>query len=318
MYVGDTADGSGLHYLLFEVVESVVDLHLAREVSELHVTIAEDGWVTIRDDGPGFSIAIPPREEASELELFFTTLRVRPNPANPKRVRGFGFGLISALSTRTEVETTRSGTRWAIAFERGVVSSPLRRAGGTTVEGTLIRFRPDPQIFKSVAFDAEHVREHLQHAAWLNPLLRVFFQERRLTGRGGLRGWAAQLAGEEPELLFSTEQTLDDIHVEVALAWRGTGEPVVHSFVNMRSSSNHGTHVQGMYSAFDNVDDRGCLERGLIAIIHVSLDNARWRDATRAELTSPEAGVAVSRVLREHLVGTQRFRDVIERRLTGR
>jgi DNA gyrase subunit B len=332
MYVGDTDDLSGLHHLLWEAVGNVVDQHLGRLATELHVDITSDGWVSVRDDGPGISTEIIPKHDQSQLEIIFTTLRAS-GVAHPSHVphihltpslRGVGLCVVNALSSRTEVETTWNGMRWAMALERGEIASPLRSLGPTALEGTLIRFLPDPQIFSSTAFDVEHVRDRLQQVAWLSPLLRVFFQERRLLGRGGLRGWAEQLAGGTPDAVFSTDQKVDDVYVEIALAWRGQNAPTVHSFVNMQSSRGHGTHVQGLYKAFAacaqtlNVDEtlfRKRIEPGLIAIVHVGLYDPRWGNPTRDQLVSPIAGEVVAKVLRAQLVEPMRLHAFFKARL---
>jgi DNA gyrase subunit B len=332
MYVGDTTDGSGLHHLLWELVGNVVDLHLARLATELHVDITQDGWVSVRDDGPGISTDVHPYQNVSTLEVVFTTLmatgpttvRHLPHVHLTPSLMGVGLCVVNALSTRTEVETTRDGKRWSMAFEQGRVASPLRNLGATLVEGTLIRFRPDPQIFESIELDLEHVRRHLQQLAWLSPLLRVFFQERRVHGRGGIRGWAEQIAGRAPDALFSTEQKVEDVYVDIALAWSGDRPPIIHSFVNMQSSRDHGTHVKGLYRAFAACakdlgvtakEFRKRIEPGLIAIVHVGLYDPKWGNPRKDQLLSPVAGMVVAKVLRDQFVEAKRLRSFFQSRL---
>jgi len=330
MYVGDTHDGSGLHHLLWELVGNVVDQYLGRQVTELHVDITDDGWVSVRDDGPGISIAPHGNENKSVLEVVFTTLRANGDPGlrttphihlTPSWM-GIGACVVNALSTRTEVETTRDGTRWEMAFERGEVASALRSLGPSAIEGTQIRFRPDPEIFESIEFDLVQIHEHLQQVAWLAPHLRVFLKEQRIRARGGIRGWAQQLAGSSPEAVFSIERNVDDVYVDIALAWSGRRAPIIHSFVNMQPSREHGTHVDGMRRAFTAVAyDLGVpdlakrIEAGLIAIIHVGLFDPRWGQPTRSQLLTPVAGVVVEKVLTEKLVGAKQLRSFFEDRL---
>ena len=332
MYVGNTDDGTGLHHLLWELVGNVVDLHLARLATELHVDVTDDGWVSVRDDGPGISTDVHPCHEATTLEIVFTTL-MASGPTTPRHtphvhltpsLMGVGLCVVNALSTRTEVETTRDGKRWAMAFERGEVATPLQDLGATSVEGTLIRFRPDAQIFSSIELDLEHVRDRLQQVAWLTPLLRVFFQERRVNGRGGLRGWAEQHAAGAAVAMFSTEQMVDDVYVDIALAWRDDGAPVIHSFVNMQSSRDHGTHVEGLYRAFaacakdlgvTATELRKRIEPGLIAIIHVGLYDPRWGNPRKDQLMSPVAADVVAKVLRDQFVISKHLREFFESRL---
>lgn len=146
-------------------------------------------------------------------------------------------------------------------------------------------------------------------------------------GRGGLRGWAEQLAGGSPDAIFSTEQKVDDVYVDVALAWCGDRAPIIHSFVNMQSSREHGTHVQGLYRAFDasaktmgvtNEEFRERIEPGLIAIIHVGLYDARWGNPRRDQLISPVAGEVVAKVLRDQFGEAKRLRGFFESRVSRR
>lgn len=332
MYVGDTDDGSGLHHLLWEVIGNVVDLHLGRLATEVHVDITADGWVSVRDDGPGISVERTQGRDVSDLEAAFTIV-FPGGPPNRLQIphihltpslRGVGLSVVNALSKRCEVETTRAGVRWAMAFERGEVVSPLHSLGATALEGTSIRFCPDPQIFRTVEIDLDHVCEHLQHAAWLSPLLRVFFQGRRMSGRGGLRGWAEQLAGGSPDAVFSIEQNVDDVFVDIALAWRGVGAPNIHSFVNMQPSREHGTHVQGLRRAFaacarslgvDGKEFTRSIEPGMNALVHVGLYDPRWGKPTRDHLTSPAAGKAVAKVLRKQFVEEKQLREFFTARV---
>lgn len=331
MYVGDTS-GSGVHHLLWEVVGNTVDQHLARNATELHVDVSRDGWVSVRDDGPGLPVHFMPKHQKSAVEVIFTTL-MSSGPARHSQaphvhvtpnVRGVGLSVVNALSERTEVETTRDGQRWAIAFERGETVSPLRSLGPTSIEGTLIRFRPDAQIFSSIEIDLEHVRDHLQQLAWLSPLLRVFLQERRMKSRGGVRGWAEQLSGGKPDASFSIEAKVDDVYLDLALAWRGEAGPQIHSFVNMQGSRSHGTHVTGLDRAFAAVAKeldvepsafRQRIDRGLIAIVHVGLYHPRWGNPCKDQLKSPEAAKVVEAVLRDQLVAKQHLRAFFASRL---
>lgn len=328
MYVGET-DATGMHHLIWEVVGNVIDQHLARQATELHVDVSRDGWVTVRDDGPG--IRVDPFQGSTVLETMFMTLMASgalhgqtPHVHLTPSMCGVGVCVVNALSERTEVETTRDGHRWAIAFERGEVATPLHRLGPTSIEGTAIRFKPDTEIFPGAEIDLEHVREHLQQAAWLSPLLCVFFQERRLNGRGGLRGWADELANGRPEAAFSIESKVGDVYVDLALAWSGDQAPRIHSFVNMQSSRSHGTHVDGMDPAFAAIAAelgvgpkvfRRRIDPGLIAIIHVGLYDPRWGDPCKDQLLSPEAGKVVEAVLREQLVEKKRLREFFASRV---
>lgn len=321
MYVGDTIDGSGLHHLLWELVSSVIDQHVAGYATELRVEVSADHWVTVHDDGPGIPVdLVPPRLHAederaiSALELVFTTLQSGPTFGSHYPNLGVRFGVafaaVSALSSRVDVETTRDGVRWAQSYERGVAVTALRRLGRTSREGTTIRFRADPDVFSSVAFDHEQIHTRLQELAWLAPHLRIYFQERRLLARGGLGGWARELARTrgDVEAAFAITQINGDVRVDLAMAWNESGAPVTRAFVNT-CDTPRGTHVDALWNAFTSYARsinaaasrpstvREALERGFTGIIHVGLFAPAFAGATRERLVSPEAGRAVARAV---------------------
>jgi DNA gyrase/topoisomerase IV subunit B len=321
MYVGDTADGSGMHDLIWEVIGNVVDLHLARNATELRMDVAPDGWITVRDDGPGISVAPAQGTTRTVLEDVFTSLHTGPTYDGhtphvhvSTSLQGFGLAVANALSARLEVETTRDGVRWAQAYERGLPVTAVRRLGATSIEGTSIRFRPDPEIFGAVAVDVTHVRERLQQIAWLNPLLRVMFQDHRLPGRGGLRTWVEQVATARGpfDALYSTHAYSGGVFVDVAVGWASSAEPMIRSFVNVRETLS-GTHVIGLWRGFSEYAHRlgtsargteavrTALEPGLVAILHVGLYSPAFGGPTFGHLISPTAGKAVRQVLEADL-----------------
>jgi DNA gyrase subunit B len=245
---------------------------------------------------------------------------------------GVGLVVVTALSQRMEVETTRDGIRWAMAFERGERTSPLRRLGPTSIEGTTIRFQPDPEIFGARALDVERVRAKLQQLAWLNPMLGVWFQERRLPWRGGIRRWAECLAADRGEVRvrFSTCQTRDGVFVDLALAWTDSADLDVRCFVNANETRS-GTHVAGLWRGLAQVaralgaparpagTARQVLGRGLVAVVHVGLHGPQFASPTRDHLASPIARTAVASALAQDLPEAARrdpsLRDLLHDRL---
>jgi DNA gyrase subunit B len=320
MYVGDTADGSGLHHMFWEVVGNTVDQHLSRNATELWVEIDAKSWITVRDDGPGIPVDMLPTDR-TVLETVFTQLHTGatygghfPHVHVSVGMRGFGLAVVSALSAKLEVETTRDGVRWAQAYARGAPTTGVRRLGPTSIEGTLIRFQPDPEIFSRIDFDLATVTERLQQIAWLNPLLRVFFQERRLSARGGLRSWVEKVATSQGalEALYSTYQYADGVFVDVAIGWNASSETLIRSFVNVQETLS-GTHVNGLWrgladcarrlgaSVRGTTNVRKVLEPGLVAILHVGLYAPELGGPMRVHLESPIAGAAVRHILESDL-----------------
>jgi DNA gyrase subunit B len=316
MYVGDPRDRSSLHNLLWVAVDHVLDLHLDRCATELHVDIAPDAWVTVRDDGPGTLI------EDSCTRLHGGAYHPFPRvPFGDVRI-GLGFAVINALSTRLEVETTRDGTRWAQAFARGEIASDLRCLGPTAIVGTTMRFRPDPEIFGAIELDLATVESRLQELAWLNPLLRISFQDRRRFGAGGPAGWVCSRGGV---VGFGFVGAVDDIAVDLAIGWRPAGgAPEVHGFVNMRAVAD-GTHVDGIWhgladaaaglTAADNV--RELLAPGLLVMLHVGMEGAQLGSVTHPRLQNPKAEAVVRHVI-VHRGDRYAFQRHLKARLAAR
>ena len=325
MYVGNTTDGSGLHRMVWAVVDNVVDQHLLQCATEIRVEVTQDGWVVVRDDGPGISVDIARMSDRPVLEDEFTKLysggtRDGYIPHLRNRVRRVALPAVNALSTRLEVETTRDGIRWTMAFERGEAVSELRSLGPTQLEGTAIRFRPDPELFGTIELDLARIGDRLQQIAWLNPLLRVFWQERRLSGRGGLRGWVESLGAVEA--LFSSYQVANGILVDLALGWRKMPGTTLRSFVNMYETID-GSHVDGIWRALHDgtggsvsrTELQAALVPGLVGIVHVGLDAPCFRGPTRDHLESPESEQAVRKLVEAELSRGVRMRDFLKRRI---
>jgi DNA gyrase subunit B len=311
MYVGNTSNGEGLHNLVWTVVRCVLDEHAARVATELHVDVDADGWISVADDGPGISVAPDPHNGTTVLEELFTQLYAGGGLA----VHSYYFvAVVSALSARLEVETTRDGMRWRLEIARGIATSNARCLGPSTLEGTYVRFRPDPEIFGEIALDRARVEARLQALAWLNPLLRVHYHGKRLHALGGPRGWVEQIVSSEGRLVASgsTLTVSPQIVVDVAVAWRDApSAPHVRSFVNCDQTTG-GSHVDGLWRGFGAYAERvgativgleavrEALGSGLVAIVHVRLAHPEL-DRSREQLSSAAAGDAVVSALLESL-----------------
>jgi DNA gyrase/topoisomerase IV subunit B len=321
MYLGGV-DPRALHHLVLETIDNVVDQHLVRDATELEVEVADDGWITVRDDGPGLGLEREPRGK-SALELVLSTLTRTPRAMADVRTvgrdgrPGLGLGVVNALSARLELEATRGGDRWAQAYERGRPIGDLQRLGTATRDGTELRFRPDPEIFGDARPDAARLASHLQHLAWLAPLLRLSFQGRRLDGRGGLAGLVQSLAGgrrDQPRPGYATQQHVGHVMVDLALAWSEDPAPTVRTFANFHESPG-ATHVDGLWQGLVSwasalgVPEADAAERahaafgpGLVAVIHLATSAPRapayaspWHD----HVTAPRAAAAVRQALHD-------------------
>lgn len=171
MYIGDTADGSGLHNMIYEAVNNAFDEALAGYATQVSLTLNADGSATIRDDGRGLPIDIDPREGISAAELLMTGLRYGGMAQNPYKVYGIGLCVVNALSTRLELKIWRDGIEHLVRFRKGVAEVLLQAVGSAHGRhGTELTFWPCPEIFGPVtAFDYAVLERRLRELAFLTP-----------------------------------------------------------------------------------------------------------------------------------------------------
>lgn len=332
MYIGDTSTSEGLETMIFCLVDDVVAQFRAYEATELGVEIGPDRWVSVRDDGLG----MPPEN----IEAFFTTPFMRPpwqeGTLWPRGgVHGMDMAIVTAFSERLEVELSYRGVRWAQAFERGEPTSRVRRLGQTSLHGMQVRFRPDPMIFSSVEVAPRAIEWRLRELAWCLPHLRVFLQERRLDGRGGLAGLARDLSqgtSGTVQAMHVIERCENAMRIEVALAWSDEerGQPRICSFANGYGTPRHGTHVEGIWHALVSYARqagaaarthsavREVLGHGFAAAIHVEDPAAQYDSVARDRLCTKNIARAVRAAIFDSLLALpscSRLRKCVDARL---
>ena len=240
--------------------------------------------------------------------------------------------VVNALSGRFEVETTREGVRWGQAYERGEPTGGLRRIGSSSLEGTSIRFRPDPQIFSTVDFDFERCDADCSNSRGSTRSCGSSFRasgcwHAAACGRGS---GISRRQEAKVDALYSTSQNFDGVFVDLALAWSASSDTTLRSFVNMHETRT-GAHIDGLwlglseYAATVAATVRGiepvrlALAPGLVGIVHVGLYAPRFGGPTREHLTSPVAGKVVRQVLERDLSDSvqqdDRLRRFLEHRL---
>lgn len=308
MYIG-SSDGHGLAHMFFEIVANSLDEYLAGFARQLRVQFDDRGWVSVEDDGRGIPIEQGGMDGTSALEAIFTQLHYgatldghHPHVHIRQGLKGVGIAAVNALCSRLEVESRRSGVAYRAAFACGRVVEPLRSAGPTTARGTLIRYLADDEIFEGDArLDAKEVELRLRELARLCPQLELFLQAQSLKSPAGLPGWVLELAPDVvKETALSAVGRVDDVDVEVALAWSPSGAaPQVRSYVNYYRTQQAGSHEQGLISAVRHAVPRasqGIQDKvlaGLVAVVHVGLLDPRFKGPTRAALEVDAARVAV-------------------------
>ncbi len=339
MYIGDTSV-RGLHHLLEEVIDNSVDEALAGYCRRIEVTLHADGSASVADDGRGIPVDIHPEEGKPAVEVVMTMLHAGGKfQTGAYRVsgglHGVGVSVVNALSEWLEVWVKRDGRIWHQRYERGEPVKPLKAIGKAARTGTIVRFKPDPEIFETTEWDANRIKQRLQELAFLNPQVRFLFHDER-TGeevefheKGGLAAYVQHLNRNRevlhrPIYLSGTRQVtqdgkvLDEISVEVALQYHDGYQEQILSFANDVRTVDGGTHESGFKTALTRVLNNyarkaGLLKEkdsnltgddvreGLTAVISVKLMNPQFEGQTKHKLGNSEVEGIVFSIVHEEL-----------------
>src|SRR5580698_5500208 len=343
MYIGGT-DERALHHCVTEVLDNSVDEHLAGHCDHIDVAIHVDGSISIRDNGRGIPVDIHPQYGIPGVEMVLTTLHSGGKYGQggykfSGGTHGVGAKCVNAVSEWFEVEVSRAGEIHAMQFERGKTVEKLHVIGKTKNTGTLITFKPDPEIFReTVEFKADIISQRLRELAFLNSGLEiVFVDERKTTAepetfyyKNGVEEFVKQLnKSKEPlhpkPISFRKETTekLDDksieVHVEVVMQYNDSYNDQVLCYTNTIHNPDGGTHLSGFRSALTRAinqyeksnellkekdpqitgDD---VREGLTAVISVKHSDPKFESQTKVKLLSPEVEKIVGSVSYEGLM----------------
>jgi DNA gyrase subunit B len=335
MYIGSTGP-SGLHHLVYEVVDNAVDEALAGHASRIDVTLLADGGCRVIDDGRGIPVDPHPEyTDKSAAEIVLTMLHAGGKFGGEGYkisggLHGVGVSVVNALSRRLELEIWRDGGHFRQVFlDGGTPEAPLERLGDSDDTGTSVTFWPDPTIMEEVDFRAQTLLERLREMAFLNKGLEIVFRDQRpeeptetvFRYDGGIVDFVAHLnASKEP--LFTTvidiEDTYDEGEVEIALQWNTGYYEGLHSFANNIATTEGGMHEEGFKKSLTNVVNRYArtkghlkekdenllgedIREGLTAIVSVKLRNPQFEGQTKTKLGNTEIRSFVERVTNEKL-----------------
>lgn len=299
MYIGST-DERGLRHLVFEIVGCGLDEHLRGHGESIEVDIA-GGVICIRDNGRGIAVEPVSPSRQSPVEELLTNMQ--PD-SMPGALVGAGLAVVNALSERLEVEIHRDGGRWAIAFSRGKIVEPLTRTGASAEHGTIVRCRPDPQIFGAAQLDLSAVAARIDELAWLTPKLHWSFQGRAVQHADGLLGLAVSVAPSPmiPGSIITVAETIEGVQLELVAGLASGARGKRCGFVNF-AASNNGSHVRGaldgITKAFEG--DVAALHRRLVLAIHVGWPHPRFEGVSRTVLQDEVVFRAVSTVVTREL-----------------
>jgi DNA gyrase subunit B len=341
MYIGDTDDGSGLHHMVYEVVDNAIDEALAGHCDTVSVTVNEDGSVTVEDNGRGIPVGMH-AEGKPTVEVVMTELHAGGKfDQNSYKVsgglHGVGVSVVNALSSRLEVTVWRDGREWSIAFADGATVEPLKDCGPAGEHtGTRVTFTPSTVIFSMVDFKAETLERRLRELAFLNSGVRIVFHDRRGHGsdpvnlyyEGGIGEFvryldrARNVLLQRPivaraERMATTPDGDVRILVDCAFQWNDGYHSSISSFTNNIPQKDGGTHVAGFRTALTRVVKAYAeanqsakqkieitaedIAEGLTAIVSVQLPDPKFSSQTKDKLVSSWVSGPVQTVVSEVL-----------------